>query len=126
MKKALVVSVFSLFLFSSCGTYTATGTYTGGTFGSSIGSAIGGIAGGPRGSDIGTLIGMASGAAVGAAVGSAVDNAQQQRYEDMYYNNGRRVRSSNVNRYRYWSESANITIISGCVSGKPLSGWACC
>ena len=85
MKKALVVSVFSLFLFSSCGTYTATGA---------------GIAGGPRGSDIGTLIGMASGAAVGAAVGSAVDNAQQQRYEDMYYNNGRRVRSSNVNRYR--------------------------
>ena len=28
MKKALVVSVFSLFLFSSCGTYTATGAYT--------------------------------------------------------------------------------------------------
>ena len=82
MKKILVVSVSSLLLLTSCGSYTASGAYTGGTFGSIIGSAIGGIAGGPRGSDIGTLIGMAGGAAVGAAVGAAADNAQQQRYED--------------------------------------------
>ncbi len=82
MKKIVVMSVSSLLLFSSCGTYTGSGAYTGGTFGSIIGSAIGGIAGGPRGSDIGTLIGMAGGAAVGAAVGAAADNAQQQRYEE--------------------------------------------
>ena len=82
MKKTLVLTVSSLLLLTSCGSYTASGIYTGGTFGSIIGSAIGGIAGGPRGSDIGTLIGMAGGAAVGAAVGAAADNAQQQRYED--------------------------------------------
>ena len=82
MKKILVISVCSMLLMTSCGTYTATGAYTGGSFGSIIGSAIGGIAGGPRGSDIGSLIGMAGGAAVGAAVGSAADKAQQQKYED--------------------------------------------
>lgn len=82
MKKIMVISVSSLLLLTSCGTYTASGAYAGGTFGSIIGSAIGGIAGGHRGSDIGTLIGMAGGAVVGAAVGSAADKAQQQRYED--------------------------------------------
>lgn len=82
MKKILVISVSSLLLLSSCGTYTGAGAYTGGSFGSIIGSAIGGIAGGPRGSDIGTLIGMAGGAAIGAAVGAAADNAEQRRYED--------------------------------------------
>lgn len=82
MKKSLVISVSSLLLLSSCGTYTGAGAYAGGSFGSIIGSAIGGIAGGPRGSDIGTLIGMAGGAAVGAVVGAAADQTQQQRYED--------------------------------------------
>jgi len=82
MNKLLVVSVSSLLLLTSCGTYTGTGAYAGGTFGSIIGSAIGGIAGGPRGSDIGTLIGIAGGAAVGAAVGAAADGAQQKRYEN--------------------------------------------
>ena len=82
MKKIMVLSVGTLLLFSSCGTYAGSGAATGGWFGSIIGSAVGGIAGGPRGSDIGTLIGMAGGAAVGAAIGQAADNAQQQRLED--------------------------------------------
>lgn len=82
MKKILVLSVGSMLMLSSCGTYAGAGAYTGGSFGSIIGSAIGGIAGGPRGSDVGTLIGMAGGAVVGAAVGSAADRVQQQRYED--------------------------------------------
>lgn len=82
MKKILVISVGTLLLCSSCGTYAGSGAYAGGTFGSIIGSAIGGIAGGHRGSDIGTLIGMAGGAAVGAAVGAAADQAQQRQYEE--------------------------------------------
>lgn len=82
MKKVLVLSVGSLLLLSSCGTYTGSGAYAGGTFGSIIGSAIGGISGGHRGSDIGTLIGMAGGAVVGAAIGQAADKAEQQKYED--------------------------------------------
>lgn len=85
MKKTLILSVSSILLLSSCGTYTGAGAYAGGTFGSIIGSAIGGIAGGPRGSDIGTLIGIAGGAVVGAAVGAAADNAEQQRYEAYKY-----------------------------------------
>jgi len=82
MKKLLVMSVGSLLLLSSCGTYTGTGAATGGYFGSIIGSAIGGISGGWRGSDIGSLVGMAGGAAVGAAIGAAADNAEQRRYEE--------------------------------------------
>jgi hypothetical protein len=82
MKKLMVMSVGSLLLLSSCGTYTATGAATGGYFGSIIGSAIGGISGGWRGSDIGSLVGMAGGAAVGAAIGAAADNAEQRRYEE--------------------------------------------
>ena len=82
MKKVLVLSVSTLLLLNSCGTYTESGAVTGGWFGSVIGSAIGGISGGHRGSDIGTLVGMAGGAIVGAAIGSAADNAEQQRYED--------------------------------------------
>ncbi len=82
MKKLLVISVGSLLLLSSCGTYTGVGAATGGYFGSIIGSAIGGISGGWRGSDIGTLVGMAGGAAVGAAIGAAADNAELRRYEE--------------------------------------------
>lgn len=82
MKKMMVLSVSSLLLLSSCGSYAGMGAYTGGSFGSIIGSAIGGIAGGPRGSDIGTLIGMAGGAAVGAAIGAKADEAEQRKYED--------------------------------------------
>lgn len=82
MKKIVVISVCSLLLLSSCGTYTGQGAYVGGSFGSIIGSAIGGITGGWRGSDVGTLIGMAGGAAVGAAIGSAADKAEQRRYEE--------------------------------------------
>ena len=82
MKKIMVLSVGTLLLFSSCGTYAGSGAATGGWFGSIIGSAVGGITGGPRGSDIGSLIGMAGGAVVGAAIGQAADNAQQQRLED--------------------------------------------
>ena len=85
MKKTLILSVSTILLLSSCGSYAGVGAYTGGTFGSIIGSAIGGIAGGPRGSDIGTLIGIAGGAVVGAAVGAAADNAEQQRYEAYRY-----------------------------------------
>ena len=85
MKKTLILSVSTILLLSSCGSYAGVGAYTGGTFGSIIGSAIGGIAGGPRGSDIGTLIGIAGGAVVGAAVGAAADNAEQQRYEAYKY-----------------------------------------
>ena len=77
-----MISVCSLLLLSSCGTYAGQGAYVGGSFGSIIGSAIGGIAGGWRGSDVGSLIGMAGGAVVGAAVGSAADKAEQRRYEE--------------------------------------------
>ncbi|WP_028902360.1 MULTISPECIES: hypothetical protein [unclassified Prevotella] len=79
MKKLFVLSLGTLLLLSSCGTYTEAGATTGGWFGSIIGSAIGGIAGGPRGSDIGTLIGMAGGAVVGAAVGQAAEEAHQKK-----------------------------------------------
>ena len=107
MKKVMVISVGSLLLLSSCGTYTGTGAYAGGTFGSIIGSAIGGIAGGPRGSDIGTLIGMASGAAVGAAVGAAADNAQQQRYEE--YRATRQQRATTEQRSSTYADGYDAT-----------------
>ena len=55
MKKILVISVSTLLVLSSCGTYAGSGAATGGYFGSIIGSAIGGITGGWRGSDVGQL-----------------------------------------------------------------------
>ena len=82
MKKLLVISVSTLLMLSSCGTYAGSGAATGGYFGSIVGSAIGGITGGWRGSDIGSLVGLAGGAVVGAAIGAAADNAEQQKYED--------------------------------------------
>ena len=96
MKKLLVISVSTMLMLSSCGTYAGSGAATGGYFGSIIGSAIGGITGGWRGSDIGSLVGMAGGAMVGAAIGAAADNAEQQKYED--YKAQRQERIRNVQR----------------------------
>jgi uncharacterized protein YcfJ len=94
MRKIVMISVCSLLLLSSCGTYTGQGAYVGGSFGSIIGSAIGGIAGGWRGSDVGSLIGMAGGAVVGAAVGSAADKAEQRRYEEYAEQRRQRIAAS--------------------------------
>lgn len=84
MKKLMILTVSSLLLFSSCGTYTGSGAYVGGSFGSILGSAIGGLAGGPRGSDIGTILGTVGGAVVGAAVGSAADQQEEQKREERH------------------------------------------
>ena len=96
MKKLLVISVSTMLMLSSCGTYTGSGAATGGYFGSIVGSAIGGITGGWRGSDIGSLVGLAGGAVVGAAIGAAADNAEQQKYED--YKAQRQERIQNMQR----------------------------
>ena len=93
MKKLLVISVSTMLMLSSCGTYAGSGAATGGYFGSIIGSAIGGISGGWRGSDIGSLVGMAGGAVVGAAIGAAADNAEQQKYEDYKAQRQERIRN---------------------------------
>ena len=105
MKKLLVISVGTMLLLSSCGTYAGSGAATGGYFGSIIGSAIGGITGGWRGSDVGQLIGMAGGAMVGAAIGAAADNAEQQKYED--YKAQRQERIRNMQRNTPEPESDN-------------------
>ena len=97
MKKILVISVSTLLVLSSCGTYAGSGAATGGYFGSIIGSAIGGITGGWRGSDVGQLIGMAGGAMVGAAIGAAADNAEQQKYEDYKAQRQERIRDMQRN-----------------------------
>lgn len=94
MKKLLVISVSTMLLLSSCGTYTGSGAATGGYFGSIIGSAIGGITGGWRGSDIGSLVGLAGGAVVGAAIGAAADEAEQQKYEDYKAQRQERIRNT--------------------------------
>ena len=106
MKKVLLISVGSLLLLSSCGTYTADGAATGGWFGSIIGSAIGGIAGGPRGSDIGTLIGMAGGAVIGAAVGQAADEAEQRKYEE--YQMARQRNNTDMHRDRSYQDNSGF------------------
>ena len=93
MKKLLVISVSSMLMLSSCGTYAGSGAATGGYFGSIVGSAIGGITGGWRGSDIGSLVGLAGGAVVGAAIGAAADNAEQQKYEDYKAQRQERIQS---------------------------------
>ncbi|MBO6032456.1 MAG: hypothetical protein J6Q22_13535 [Prevotella sp.] len=93
MKKLLVISVSTMLMLSSCGTYTGSGAATGGYFGSIIGSAIGGISGGWRGSDIGSLVGLAGGAVVGAAIGAAADEAEQQKYEDYKAQRQERIRN---------------------------------
>jgi len=95
MKKVLVLTVGTVLLVSSCGTYTGSGAYTGATFGSILGSAIGGISDGPRGSDVGTIIGMAGGAVAGAAIGAAADKARQREYEEQ---RARRHRPYNPSR----------------------------
>lgn len=92
MKKLLVISVGTMLLLSSCGTYAGSGAATGGYFGSIIGSAIGGITGGWRGSDIGSLVGMVGGAMVGAAIGSAADEAEQQKYAEYQEQRQERMR----------------------------------
>ena len=97
MKKLLVISVGTMLMLSSCGTYAGSGAATGGYFGSIIGSAIGGITGGWRGSDIGSLVGMAGGAMVGAAIGAAADNAEQQKYEDYKAQRQERIRNMQRN-----------------------------
>ena len=93
MKKLLVISVSTMLMLSSCGTYTGSGAATGGYFGSIVGSAIGGITGGWRGHDIGALVGLAGGAVVGAAIGAAADNAEQQKYEDYKAQRQERIRN---------------------------------
>ena len=97
MKKLLVISVGTMLMLSSCGTYAGSGAATGGYFGSIVGSAIGGITGGWRGSDIGSLVGLAGGAVVGAAIGAAADNAEQQRYEDYKAQRQERIRNMQRN-----------------------------
>lgn len=97
MKKLLVISVSTLLVLSSCGTYAGYGAATGGYFGSIIGSAIGGITGGWRGSDIGSLVGLAGGAMVGAAIGAAADEAEQQKYEDYKAQRQERIRNMQRN-----------------------------
>ena len=96
MKKLLVISVSTMLMLSSCGTYTGSGAATGGYFGSIVGSAIGGITGGWRGHDIGSLVGLAGGAVIGAAIGAAADNAEQQKYEE--YKAQREERMRNMQR----------------------------
>ena len=93
MKKLLVISVSTMLMLSSCGTYAGSGAATGGYFGSIVGSAIGGITGGWRGNDIGSLVGLAGGAVVGAAIGAAADNAEQQKYEDYKAQRQERIRN---------------------------------
>ena len=93
MKKLLVISVSTMLMLSSCGTYAGSGAATGGYFGSIVGSAIGGITGGWRGHDIGSLVGLAGGAVVGAAIGAAADNAEQQKYEDYKAQRQERIRN---------------------------------
>ena len=97
MKKLLVISVGTMLMLSSCGTYAGSGAATGGYFGSIVGSAIGGITGGWRGSDIGSLVGLAGGAVVGAAIGAAADNAEQQKYEDYKAQRQERIRNMQRN-----------------------------
>lgn len=82
MRKIFAISVCSLLLFSSCGSYTGSGAYVGASFGSILGFAIGGISDGPRGSDVGTIIGMAGGAVIGGAIGQAADRREQAKYEE--------------------------------------------
>lgn len=82
MKKVLLLSVSSLLLVSSCGTYAGSGAYNGSAIGSVLGSAIGGISGGHRGSDIGTIVGMAGGAVIGGAIGAAADKSRQRDIEE--------------------------------------------
>lgn len=91
MKKFLIFALCSLFLMSSCDTYTGSGAYMGGSIGSILGSAIGGLSGGPRGSDMGTIIGMAGGAVVGAVIGSQADQKQQQQAEQYQRDKARRA-----------------------------------
>jgi hypothetical protein len=93
MKKLLVISVSTMLMLSSCGTYTGSGAATGGYFGSIVGSAIGGITGGWRGSDIGSLVGLAGGAVVGAAIGAAADEAEQKKYEEYKAQRQERIRN---------------------------------
>ena len=78
MKKFLIFALCSLFLMSSCDTYTGSGAYMGGSIGSILGSAIGGLSGGPCGSDMGTIIGMAGGAAVGAVIGRPIRDSSNK------------------------------------------------
>jgi hypothetical protein len=81
MKKIFLLSLCSVFLLNSCGTYTSDAVWAGGSLGSVLGSAIGGIAGGPRGSDIGTIVGMVGGADVGASVSQKKECESQERYD---------------------------------------------
>ena len=105
MKKLLVISVSTMLMLSSCGTYAGSGAATGGYFGSIVGSAIGGITGGWRGSDIGSLVGLAGGAVVGAAIGAAADEAEQQKYAE--YKEQRQERLRNMQRRDAQSEYDN-------------------
>ena len=67
------MTVGTVLLLSSCGTYTGSGAYTGSGLGAILGSAIGGLSDGPRGSDIDTIIGMVGGAVIGGAIGNQAD-----------------------------------------------------
>ena len=108
MKKVFYLSVCSILLLTSCGTYTGEGAAVGSYAGSILGSAIGGIIGGPRGSDVGTLVGMAGGAVVGASVGAAADQKATSDYQNYQDNRGNNVNSPNQD-YRNVSPDRNYT-----------------
>ena len=119
MRKVLILSVCSILLFTSCGTYTGQGAAVGSYAGSIFGSAIGGIIGGPRGSDVGTLVGMAGGAVIGASVGAAADQKVASDYQD--YRNERRkydyfqnrIDSSNFSDRNYTPGDDRINMYNG-------------
>lgn len=100
MKQVLVLTVSSLLVLSSCGTYTGTGAYVGGQFGTILGSAVGGISGGHRGSDIGSIVGMAGGAIIGAAVGSAADRQQAEQVAARQQARQQRVAQQRADAYQ--------------------------
>lgn len=105
MNKGIILSISSLLLLGSCGTYTGEGAYAGATMGSVLGSAIGGISGGWRGSDVGTIVGMAGGAMVGAAVGSAADKAQQDKYQQYQQQRDANFGRNNQQQDGYYGEN---------------------
>ena len=77
MRKTFIMTVGTVLLLSSCGTYTGSGAYTGSGLGAILGSAIGGLSDSPRGSDIGTIIGMVGGAVIGGAIGNQADKKRE-------------------------------------------------
>lgn len=99
MNRLLVLSMGTVLLLGSCGSYAGSGAYAGATFGSILGSAIGGLSDGPRGHDIGTIVGMAGGAVIGAAIGGAADQKRQQDMDQ--YRRDKALRESGDDRINF-------------------------